>query len=488
MISKQFIGSSRSTDGKYTRVVDNITIHGDYLRGSDLLNQVITAKTKYLVMDLDRTFHFGRNLGELLGWELSAGSCYGEDYLALVEHKRTKSRFLFDKNRPIATLKYMLRGARLWAYPGLFYLFFGKLAGRFAWSNRLIYKIFGTHPVAVVQEIPRLALMHHLTEFPLEVLRKMSRRLWLRHAGDQVFFREDFEALRKKFPKLKIIISSASPQPILETAREQLGIDDVIYTSIEEQDGFLSSPHFIYRFFFLYWKPKRISPPDKFKQNSSYMKITHLLERFPDILDPKVETVGISDTAYGEDNAWAQYFSRVVDVNSPAPFSPIVSADSPLTQIHSARLLTQNEMVQRERGDASYIDPGRKGARAASFEFERSELMDFLKPIVRELENLADAYHSADEVSQAGRQDLEQEISDLHDRIQETVRDYNESVGAAHARAFRQLRSYLAKLSRHRKRLAKSQKKQSGLMCAIERNLVLSRKLLDGLKPVSKTA
>ncbi|MDP8257729.1 MAG: hypothetical protein P9M14_18435 [Candidatus Alcyoniella australis] len=476
---KRFIGSSRGPDANYTRLVDRITVHGGYLRGSEILDQVITDKTKYLVMDLDRTFHFGRNLGELLGWELSAGSCYGEDYMARIDSQRIQSRFLFAKDQPLAMLKYILRGARLWTFPGLFYLFCGKLAGRRTWSNRLRYRLFGAHPVAVVQEVPRLALMHHMTEFSLDALRNMSRRLWNRYSGDQVFFREDFEALRKKYPQLKIIISSASPQPIVETARDDLGIEDIIYTTIEEHDGFLSSPHFIYRYFLLYRKPKRISPPDSFKQNSSYMKIKHLLELYPDMLDSEVETVGITDTGYGEDHAWAHYFTRVVDINSSDPFSPIVSNDSPLKEIHSAKLLTADEIKQRESGNASYLNPKRKEAAPTSLALNSSQLTDRLQPVVQSLETLADSFQRAKGKSQAVRQELEREISDVQCRIDEVVRNYNQSQGAARDKAFKQLRSYLKQLGRLGKRLTKTQREQAAIMYSIEWNLTLSRKLIE---------
>lgn len=479
MMHKRFIGSDCDAKGNYTRLVDNIRIHGAYMSGGDLLDLVISDKTKYLVMDLDRTFHFGRNLGELLGWEVSAASCYGEKYMERVDPKRTAGRFLFNLQNLPATLKYALRGGRLWAYPGLFYLFAGKLAARAKWSQRLTYRMFGPHPVTVVQEIPRLAMMHHLTEFPLDTLREISRRLWRRSAGDQVFFREDFDALRKKYPRLKIIISSASPQPILEAAREDLGIDELIYSTIEEKGGYLSSPQFLYRYFMLGKMPRRISPPDKFKQNSSYMKITHLLERFPDILDPGVETVGITDTGYGEDHAWAHYFTRVVDVNSTAPFSPIVSADSPLAAIDSAQLLTRSEKEQRKHQAPSYLDPRRDVPELKSVKCDGTQLRERLKPMVDSLETLADAYHRESVAQQGRQQEIEQQISDLDGRISATVQDYNESKGQARANAFKQLRAILWKQNQQRRQLAKIQRKQAALMFAIEQKMAHSRKQLE---------
>ena len=319
---------NEATSAPYTRVVDNMVIHGGYIRPDALFDMVITDKTKYLVFDLDRTIHFGCNIGELLGWELGAAKTYGLDYMNAIDSKRGDSRFVFDFKRPGKTLLYMLHGAQRWAYPGLFYLFFGKLSYKFGWSRRLIHRLFGAEPIKEVQEIPRLALMHHLSEMPLETVREISRKLWARREVDQVFMPQDFVNLKRKYPNLKIIISSASPQPVLEIARELFDIDEIIYSEIEERDGYLSSPHPQNLFYMLLRKPKRIAPPESLRHNAAGVKIERLLERCPDFLDESVEKVGVTDNSYGEDGEWGNYFTRVVDVNSPSPFSPVVSASS----------------------------------------------------------------------------------------------------------------------------------------------------------------
>jgi hypothetical protein len=74
---------------------------------------------------------------------------------------------------------------------------------------------------------------------------------------------------------------------------------------------------------------------------------------------PDVEIVGISDTSRGEDHCWAQYFTCVVDINSPTPFPAIVSCNSPLREVHSATLLTKHERDRRAAGDTGYLDARR---------------------------------------------------------------------------------------------------------------------------------
>ena len=141
---------------------------------------------------------------------------------------------------------------------------------------------------------------------------------------------------------MKIIISSASPQPILEAAKEALGVDDVIYSGTQAAEGYLNTP---YRFskWFGVGRPRKVSPPSEEFINASHAKIDGLLERYPDIFAPGVVSIGITDTGYGEDHCWSSHFTRVVDVNSRTPFAPIVAAASPLQEVHSAAILTQEE-------------------------------------------------------------------------------------------------------------------------------------------------
>ena len=112
------------------RVAERLVIHGEPLAFRELCRRTVPRNARYLILDLDRTLHLARNMGELLGWEVVAWHAYGPEHLTKAEARRKPGRFFLDWRKPLAVLRYLLIGARLWAYPGLFYLFFGKLPGR----------------------------------------------------------------------------------------------------------------------------------------------------------------------------------------------------------------------------------------------------------------------------------------------------------------------------------------------------------------------
>src|SRR5512134_3466604 len=105
-----------------TRAAERLVIHGEPVDFRELCLRTVPANAKYLVLDLDRTLHLARNMGELLGWEVVAWHAYGAEHLAAAEARRSGGRFFVDWRKPLAALRYLLLGARLWAYPGLFYL------------------------------------------------------------------------------------------------------------------------------------------------------------------------------------------------------------------------------------------------------------------------------------------------------------------------------------------------------------------------------
>jgi hypothetical protein len=341
------------------RIVDRVVLHEGPLEFARLAERVITDRTRYLVLDLDRTVHLGRNMGELLGWELGALHAYGAGELERMEPGRGTGRLICDVRRPLGSLRYLLHGARTWAVPGLYYLAFGKIPAR---SDRLrawTFRRFGAEPVRTVQRVPQNALMALLASVPEPTLRVLAERVWDRHGPDEVIRREDLDALRARFPALRVIITSASPRVVVEVARDRLGADE-----IESSE------------------PGRI--------NSGPAKIVHLEARFPEVLDPEVESVGITDTGYGEDHCWSEHFTRVVDVNSDAPFSPIVSARSPVRELHSAHLVTNRERQLRDLGVMDWMDPRRPlPPREEPRVIARGELNDRLREIHAELEALS---------------------------------------------------------------------------------------------------
>ena len=51
------------------RVVHRFVDHGAPLSFRELCARVLEEETDYLILDLDKTTHLGRNLGELLAWD-----------------------------------------------------------------------------------------------------------------------------------------------------------------------------------------------------------------------------------------------------------------------------------------------------------------------------------------------------------------------------------------------------------------------------------
>jgi hypothetical protein len=305
-------------------------------------------------------------MGELLGWELGALRAYGPDELDRMETRRSTGRLLFDARRPIGSVRYLAHGVRTWALPGLYYLLFGKIPAHHDRLSRWTFRRFGAEPVRAVQRVPQNALLSLLAVVPEPTLRGLAERVWDRHVPDQVIRREDLDALRARSPSLRVIITSASPRVVVELARDRLGADAAESSELG-------------------------------RINSGHAKIEHLVARFPDVHE--VETVGITDTGYGEDHCWSEHFTRVVDVNSDAPFSPIVSARSPLRELHSADVITNRERELRDAGEAGWLDPRRSlPPRAVGRVFTRGELMDRVGEILVELDAL-----SADPVANAWR-------------------------------------------------------------------------------------
>ncbi len=308
------------------RVVETFVDHGAPLPFLELCRRVITPKTRYLVLDLDRTVHYGLNMGELLGFERCAQQAYGLDKLARFEPKR-RGRWMLDWSDPLGLARYLKIAVQVWAYPGLFYLLWGKVASKTNWLRRMSFRKFGSHPIRIVQQVPQMALLRHLEPVDLDTLKDLARRVWDRSRWAQVIEREDLEQVRGWAPNIEIVLTSASPRAMVEVAAENLGVDIVGYSTRE-------------------------------RINSGEAKIEHLRKIRSDL--DQVEVVGISDTGYREDHCWAQNFTKVVDINSNTPFGVVVEQNSPLREVHSAQVLTHAEKMARAQGEADYWDPRRK--------------------------------------------------------------------------------------------------------------------------------
>ena len=311
------------------RFVDRYVDHGAPLSFRDLCARVLHEEQDYLILDLDKTTHLGRNLGELLAWELCAYEAYGESMTGGSLRRWFGGRLVLDGSQPVKLARYLTAGARRWAWAGIYYLVWGKLASSIPALRRLAYRRFGSEPTTVVQRRPQMVALTHLATADETLLHDLARRVWRRHVSDQVIDREDLDWVRSRSPGIKIILSSASPKAMLDVAVEELGADGATYSSAE-------------------------------RINSGRAKIARLRETHPRVFDADSKVLAITDTSYGEDHCWTEHFACVVDVNSPTPFSPIVTRASRTGEVHSAILLTCEEQRRRSSGDAGYLDVRRE--------------------------------------------------------------------------------------------------------------------------------
>jgi hypothetical protein len=462
------------------RLVERVVLHGEPIDFRDLAREAIPEDARYVVFDLDRTFHLRRNMGELLGWELCAAQSYGLDRLESREHARL-GYFVFDFARPRALLDYVLRCTTTWALPGLFYLAWGKLAHQSALTRRLRVRLFGREPVRAVQAIPQTALFHQMAGEPIDRVRAVARRVWDRYAADLVIDAEDIAWLRARCPGVRIVISSASPQALLDVAKEALGVDHAIGSSVSEHGGTQAAPFWLDRLLFKAPRtPERIAPPSAVAINASHAKIAALRERFPDMFADDTTSVGITDTGYGEDHCWAQHFRRVVDVNSDAPFSPIVPASSPLEEIHSAAPLTRRERDARAAGDRAFVDPRRKRVRRAARQvIEAPDLERILGDALARASAIA-ARHAEREggvASTVGA--LRIELRSALARVERVVALYNDAVGDAKAALLDELRAATASVRDLVRLRARAERPLTELSFALARELEEARLRLD---------
>ncbi len=474
------IGASRSAAGRFTRVVDRLVRHGSPVDFRELCRRVVPESTRYLVIDLDRTIHLALNMGELLGWEICAFHGYGPDRFAELTKRRRPGRFLWDSGRPLALARYLAVGARMWAYPGLFYFVFAKLAPKSTLGRRLTYSLFGPDPVGAIQRIPQLALMHHMSDLPLDLLRDLARGLFQRYQGEQVLDRDDLAWLRSRCGNLRIIISSASPQPVVEAAAEALGVNEIIHSEIPEHAGTLAAPWVVDRRFLQPGAPHYIAEPGCIRINGGYGKIEELQRRHPGMFSGDTVTIGITDNGSGEDQCWAQHFTKVIEVNGTSPFCPVVAHDSPLRELHSASLLTKAE--QRGRLSGERTGPNRRrrtvpeGAPVVFVEEEMSTRLagtiDAIESVASQLEGkaaeIADAYAEA-----------QASVTAVRERIATTVERYNEAGPKDRGRLLWQLRFEVAECDLAERRMRRLLRPVSLLSFEIERLIEHSRRELE---------
>jgi hypothetical protein len=337
-------------------------------------------------------------------------------------------------------------------------------------TRRVRAQLFGEDAYLYVQTLPRLGLLHDLAGMTLDEARELATRVFRRQAPYQVIERSDLEWLRERCPGVKIILSSASPQPMVEAAARELGIDATFYAGTEVVDGRISAPYQMSPIFLHPRQPHHISPPSACQDNSGLTKVERLVETFPDILE--AETVGITDTWHGDDHCWAQHFKRVIDINSLSPFPPLVSVDSPVREIHSAQVLTRGERELREQGEPGYTSPRRKKfASEHACDLDGQQIAQRLGQTARRVDDLADS-----------RVRLEAEISErvgrvasaadkTLSRIEQVVAAYNDAEPSARDRWLEALGKLVRRLNADRRQRARVERPLSEL--ALEYSLAL---------------
>lgn len=421
------IGFRSSLDGRHARLVERVVLHGRPRAFAELIDTLVPTDARFVVLDFDRTVHLGRNLGELLGWELGAHLAYGETERQAMEPRRKRGRFALDARNPRGVLRYVLLGIRMWADAGLYYLLWGKLAAVSGVLHKLRFRRFGLEPVRAVQSVPQTALLHHLSGVPLTLLRRLAEDVWRRHEPDQVITAEDIAAIRARAPQARIILASASPEPMVALAAEFLGVDEVHCTTLDRAGEQLASPVRWFRRFGRPSGPVQFSVPSRHGINSSRAKVERLVAAHPEILSPGTVTVGISDTGYGEDHCWADFFTHVVDLNSDAPFPPFVAATSPLREVHSAFAFSRSELQARE-ADPTYLDP-RRNPRPSGVDltFERDQLALLLGSDADAIEMLAARFHAGVEALESARRGVVARYQAVQQRLDDLVLHYNQA-------------------------------------------------------------
>lgn len=466
---------------RYYRPVDRHVTHGELLDFRALCAEAVPPSTRFIVLDLDRTMHMARNISEYMGWELSAYHSYGPDHLDRIEDSRDTSRWVLDWKHPIASSRYVLRGMRAWAYPGMYYLLWGRMAGGVEAGKRLRHRRFGAEPYSSIQAMPTLALMHELGGVSVDTAAGLADRVLERFAGDEVFDRDDIEWLRARCPGVRIVLSSASPRPTVEAAARALGVDAWECAEIELHDGHFSSPFHISRVFLRADTPRRISPPSAYRVNAGRAKVKRLLERYPDLADPANEVVGISDTWHGEDHCWADHFTRVIDINSTSPFPPLVVTDSPVREVHSAQLLTRCERERRAAGDVDYLDPRRASYFRAPVVGDHAAA-DIDAKLTRVAATVERAAHRHGELSArcaAEHAKVSDEIDAILERIESAVGDYNAAGQGARRDRIEPINRLVREHERASRRRAHVQRDASEAALDLARSLAVGRSRIE---------
>jgi len=324
------LSADAATPRSRLRPVARYLVHGGCAPLVRRAADVLPPDAEYVVLDLDKTVHFGITIGEQLGWELIAGGDTSAN-APLTPY--------FSWRSPAASARHLALGVRRWGVPGLLYATTVKLGDRYVAWQRLLMTRAGSDYVERVQTLLRHVLMANLAGSSRERIESCVDRAWRRWERRLVVTRATVDAMRRSCPKLRaVLLSSASTVPTVAHAAAKLGADGYVASAIElypsEESEVYAAPAAVPR-----WlrreRPAYFSRPGAVFHNAADNKAALLRMRYPEVFARDAVSVAISDNNYNEDRSWPDHFSHVVALNSRHPFSPFVGTGSPCRSIQA---------------------------------------------------------------------------------------------------------------------------------------------------------
>lgn len=325
------MGTIEMVTGKRFRAVESYVVHGGCAPLADRIGELVPEDAQYVILDLDRTVHFGVTIGEQLGWEALTAPAVGQDDVPLEP--------FFAWGDPVRTTRNLALGLRRWGLAGAVYATTVKLGDRYEAWQRLLASRLGAGYVDRVQTMLRHVLMANVAGLTREQVERCVDRAWRRWQHRQVVTREAIAELRRLRPRLRaVVLSSASTVPTVAHAASQLGVDGYVASEVDlyplESTEVYSAPAGV-PIWFRKGRPTFFSRPGAVVHNAAGNKVALLRERYPEIFAAGATAVGITDNNYGEDRTWSEHFAHVVAINSRHPFSPFVAAASPCRTIQA---------------------------------------------------------------------------------------------------------------------------------------------------------
>ena len=392
--------------------------------------QVVPRDAEYVVLDLDKTVHFGITIGEQLGWELIAGGDTSP-HAPLTPY--------FSWVSPFASSRHLALGIRRWGLPGLLYAGTVKLGDRYAPWQRLLMTRAGADYVERVQTLLRHVLMANLAGLSRERIESCVDRAWRRWERRLVVTRATIDAIRKSSPKLRaVLLSSASTVPTVAHAAAKLGADGYVASAIElyasDESEVYAAPAAVPR-----WlrrgRPTYFSRPGAIFHNAADNKAALLRMRYPEVFARDAVSLAISDNNYNEDRSWPDHFSHVIALNSRHPFSPFVGASSPCRSIQAL--------------DAMPLESGGRDGHFRWLGTMTAADLDAPALLARygvrelgDLEALSDELRTArSHAAEAIDVTLRSRIADVVTRLGEAVDRYNDATGAEKRAVGRELQT-----------------------------------------------